>query len=331
MAILANQKILTLDYWKRADQIQAGDLVLDRNGQPAKVTLVQKYTPPRCYEVLFNDHLTVAGDEKLGFVVEDIKNRWLENKYKGIRSVTRSYQNKYVSDLLDSPIHNPVNHYFMYSVPTTQPIQLPPQDLPIPPFIFGFWFFNRRSDRTLCPPQNMDDYILPIFHDHGYMCKPRVKQPNNRKTFSTTPSIESQLVPNIPTRIPINYLMASLDQRTELLKGIIAAKANQYNPKTKNFRITMLNAGLLRQVQWLVESLGHRTNWFSRNSGLDHRLMFKSRLHLHPTQPPPLKKNIMGRRSIVEVYEIAQQPCVHIETMGNKGTFLVGEGFISCL
>ena len=331
MAILANQKILTLDYWKRADQIQEGDLVLDRKGQPAKVTLVQKYTPPHCYEVLFNDHLTIAGDEKLAFIAENRNDRFKENQYKGIRQQTRQYQNKQIAHLLEEPLYNPNGQYFFYSVPTTQPINLPNQDLPIPPFIFGFWFFNRRSDRQMCPPQGMDDYVLPIFHDHGYIAKPRLKQPNNRRTFTVTPTIESQLIPNIPTRIPANYLMASLEQRTELLKGILAAKTNQYNIQTKLFRLTTRNAGVLRQVQWLVESLGHRTNWFSRNSGRDHRLVFKSLLHLHPNQPLPPKKRIMARRSIVEVYEIKQQPCVHIETTGHQGTFLVGEGFISCL
>lgn len=331
MAVLANQKILTLDYWKRADQVQEGDLVLDRNGQPAKVTLIQKYTPPRCYEVLLNDHLTLAGDDKLRLIVENYQDRKHEWQYKGVSHIVRSLRNKSVQDLLEEPLHNTVKHHFTYSIPTTQPIDLPSQDLPIPPFVFGFWFFNRRADRHLCPPQGLDDYVLPIFHDHGYVCKPRSKQPNNRRTFTTTPAIELQLVPNIPTRIPTHYLMASKEQRIELLKGILAAKTNQYNPTTKTFRITLLNAGLLRQVQWLVESLGHKTCWFSRNSGLDHRLTFKSQLHLHPNQPEPTKKRIMGRRSIVEIYEIAQQPCVHIETDGYQGTFLVGEGFIPCL
>ena len=331
MAVLANQKILTLDYWKRADQVQEGDLVLDRNGQLAKVTLIQKYTPPRCYEVLLNDHLTLAGDDKLRLIVENYQDRKHEWQYKGISQIVRSLRNKSVQDLLEEPLHNTVKRHFTYSIPTTQPIDLPSQDLPIPPFVFGFWFFNRRTNRHLCPPQGLDDYVLPIFHDHGYICKPRSKQPNNRRTFTTTPTIEAQLVPNIPTRIPTHYLMASKEQRIELLKGILAAKANQYNPTTKTFRITLLNAGLLRQVQWLVESLGHKTCWFSRNSGLDHRLTFKSQLHLHPNQPTPTKKRIMGRRSIVEIYEIAQQPCVHIETDGYQGTFLVGEGFIPCL
>jgi preprotein translocase subunit YajC len=331
MAVLANQKILTLDYWKRADQVQEGDLILDRNGQPAKVTLIQKYTPPHCYEVQFNDHLTVAGDDKLEFVVENYNDRMKESQYKGIRPVVRQYQNKRLADLLEEPLYDPDYRQFAYSVPTTQPLQLPHQDLPVPPFIFGFWFFNRKKSKQMVAHQEFQDGVHEAFRDAGYQIRLRRYIKKLRYEFTITPTIESQLIPNIPTRIPNNYLMGSYEQRLELLKGILQSKTKQYNPRTKNFRITCINASLLRQVQWLVESLGHRTNWFSRNNGKDHRLMFKSYLHLLPNQPAPIKKRVLGRRAIVEIYEIAQQPCVHIETTGDRGTFLVGEGFISCL
>ena len=33
MAILATQKILTLDYWKRAHDLKAGDYVFDKDGK----------------------------------------------------------------------------------------------------------------------------------------------------------------------------------------------------------------------------------------------------------------------------------------------------------
>jgi hypothetical protein len=124
--------------------------------------------------------------------------------------------------------------------------------------------------------------------------------------------------------------MGSYEQRLELLRGILQAKHRQYNATTKTFRITLLNEGLLKQIQWLVESLGHKTTFFSHPLLKNHTLTFKSKLHLIPNQTPPTKKRIMGRRFIREIYEIRQQPCVHIETDGYQGTFLVGEGFISC-
>lgn len=331
MAVLANQKILTLDYWKRADQVQEGDLLLDRNGQPAKVTLIQKYTPTHCYEVQFSDHLTVAGDDKLGFVVENHNDRIKESRYKGVLPRQRQYQIKHISDLLSEPLHNPVQHHFIYSVPTTQPLQLPHQDLPIPPFIFGFWFFNRKKAKHMVAFEGFQDGVHEAFRDAGYKVKLGRHYKQLRYEFTVTPKIEMQLAPMVPMRIPNNYLMGSYEQRLELLKGILQAKHRQYNPRTKVFRITNINEALVRQCQWLVESLGHKTTFFSHPLVNNHTLTFKSRLHLIPNQIPPTKKRVLARRQIRDIYEIKQQPCVHIETTGDRGTFSVGEGFISCL
>ena len=43
MAILATEKVLTLDYWKRAGSLVEGDYVFDRNGKIVRVKLVQNY------------------------------------------------------------------------------------------------------------------------------------------------------------------------------------------------------------------------------------------------------------------------------------------------
>ena len=55
MAILATQRVLTLDFWKLANDIVPGDYLFDRNGRPVKVTLVQKYMAQECYEVTMSD------------------------------------------------------------------------------------------------------------------------------------------------------------------------------------------------------------------------------------------------------------------------------------
>ena len=73
MAVLANEKVLTLDYWKPAYKLQVGDYVFDRNGQIVQVKLVQQYRSSSCYEVIFHDHLRISGDDKLGFMLETKK------------------------------------------------------------------------------------------------------------------------------------------------------------------------------------------------------------------------------------------------------------------
>ena len=330
MAILANQKILTLDYWKRADQLQEGDIVFNRYGKPVKVTLIQKYTPPQCYEVHFNDWLTVAGDNKLGFFAETFHLRNREPQYKGKYAPTHRLKNKTVDHLLTEPLYDKKKHCNVYSIRTAEPLQLPYQDLPVPPFVFGFWFFNRKKDKTLVPPVGLELPIHTAFKDGGYKIKLGWKTSNNRKRFTVTPTIESQLVPDIPTRIPEPYLMGSYEQRFELLKGILHSKKGCYNKTKDMFRITTLNGSLIRQVQWLAESLGHRTNLFNHPILNNWTLQFKSRLVFMENQNSKPLRWAYGRRHIVKVTEISPEPCVYIKTNDKDGTFLVGEGFIAC-
>lgn len=330
MAIQANEQILTLDYWKRADEVLEGDIVFDMEGNPAKVTLVQKYTPPKCYEVIFNDWLSVSGDDKLGFIAEDYFDRHKERKYKGRFPFTRPLRNISVQKLLDEPIYNPRFKYFIYSVRTTPPLQLPHQDLPIPPFVFGFWFINRKVNQRMIAPAGLGDIVHTAFKDAGYKLKMRDNKPNGRQVFETTPKIETQLAPNIPTRIPARYLMASAEQRIELLRGILHAKRGSYNPRKDTFRFSNLNLQIIKQIQWLVESLGHKTTLYTHDVFKHHSITFKSKLPLVQNQRSKPLKFVYGRRQIRKVVEKDPYPCVHIETDGKNGTLAVGEGFISC-
>ena len=83
MAILATEKVPTLDYWKPAHKLQVGDYVFDKDGKIVRVTLVQEYRARSCYEVTLDDHLSVSGDEHMGFMTENPKYRNRAITYKG--------------------------------------------------------------------------------------------------------------------------------------------------------------------------------------------------------------------------------------------------------
>ena len=101
MAILQTTPILTLDYWKLAADITVGDIVFDRHGKPVKVKVVQNYRAPRCYEVTFNDHLTIAGDDHLILPIETKKYRDRADKYKGKYKFRRPTQQTKLKDLAE--------------------------------------------------------------------------------------------------------------------------------------------------------------------------------------------------------------------------------------
>jgi hypothetical protein len=329
MAITAQTKVLTLDWWKPANKLIKGDYVFDRQGKLVKVTLVQEYRQEACYEVTFSDHLSVQGDSKLGFPTEDLKYRKRLDEYKGLFKFRRPLKHFTVSQLLELPLKSDRGRLF-YSVPTTQPLQLPHQDLPVPPFVFGFWFFNRKSHHVLNAPSGRHDEVAEKLKDYGYKLNLGRKRPGGRVEFTTTPTVESQLVPNIPNKITQNYLLAGFDQRLELLSGIMSAKGSQYNPKTDWFRVTSKHFPTISRIQMLTESLGIKTTVESSETLGNFSLLFRTKHILLGNQTPAQLKVHHARRFITKIKQIPAQLCVHIETSAPDNTILVGEGFIPC-
>ena len=87
----------------------------------------------------------------------------------------------------------------------------------------------------------------------------------------------------------------------------------------------------MRQVQGLVESLGIKTNLSYRQDANEYTLTFRSKILLMDHQVPTKIKVHQARRYIEFIKKIEPQMCVHIETQGADKSFLVEEGFISCL
>lgn len=325
MAILATEKILTLDYWKPANKIQPGDYVFDKNGKPVKVKLVQTVMAPKCYEVLFNDHLRVAGDSRLAFPVETPKYRKRTHEYQAKRKFRRPLVKKDAEELQNLPLKTKYNR-LAYSVPTAKPLELPHQDLPIPPFALGLWFCCVKRNKLFSIDKNYLQFVHEKLKSYGY----KVIFNKHPEFFSVFPTLESQLAPNIPINIPNNYLLASAEQRIELLQGILYAKRRQYSKAKDSFRVTSQSFRTIQQIQWLVESLGHRTKLQFDDTKKYYTLYFKSRLKLMEHQVSPPVKVHFGRRYIKQVEPIQAQQCIHIETEGDDNSYLVGEGFIAC-
>ena len=329
MAILATERILTLDWWKPAAKLQVGDYVFDKDGKIVQVKLIQQYRSDSCYEVMFSDYLTIRGDNKLGFPTEDLKYRKRLDEYKGVFKFTRPLRQYTVDYFLSVPLKDK-RERFSYSVPTTQPLKLPHQTLPVPPFVFGFWFFNRKVGQKFNAPTGRHEEVAARLKDYGYKIKLGSKRPANRREFMVSPTIESQLVPNIPTKITNNYLMADVEQRIDLLSGIVLAKSAQYNQQTNRFRVTNKHFPTIARIQMLVESLGSRTAIEHCETKGNYTIYFKTHHRLLSNQVSPPVKVHHDRRYIHKITKIEPQLCVHIETTAEDNTILVGEGFIPC-
>jgi len=327
MAITAIQQVLTLDYWKRADKVKIGDYVFNKDGEIVQVKLVQHYYANECYEVTFDDHLTIRGDKHLGFLIQDRNHRKQLDAYKNIRPFKRQLKFTKLENLIDLSLKDKRGRT-KYSIPTTKPIAFPHQVLSIPPFVFGYWLYNKNKKHQMVTIPGYQDFIYEKFRSHGYKIIEGPKRKNGKRVFITEPAIHLQLAPNIPSRLPTNYLFASVEERIELLTGIMHAKSAQYEKRNDRFRFSSRNLNVVVQIQSLVESLGSKTSILFNPARNTYTLYFKFRIKIMDIQKSPPIKVYPSRRYIKAIEPTQSQMCVHIETNGPDNSILVGEGFI---
>jgi hypothetical protein len=320
MAIIATQKVLTLDYWKFADKLEVGDYVFNKDGKIVTITKIHKYFSEECYEVIFNDHVTMQGDKHLGFLLETHHYRKQAGKYKGRYPFKNKLKFTKLEDLIDLSLRNN-NKRLEYSVPMVEPLEFPSQSHAVPAFIFAYWFFNTK----LIPAKEAEELIYQKFKDYGYKIYTHWK---TKLRMQLTPTIESQLAPFIPTRIPENYLMGSVEERTNFLSGVIYAKPKQYKRNEDAFVIHEKHLSTALRLQNLIESLGISCI-LDKNIRGQYILSFKTNLRLIEWQKPKVTRKHYARRYIKAIKPIQSQMCVHIETSEEDNSLVVGEGYIA--
>lgn len=329
MAILATQKVLTLDYWKIASDLKPGDIVFDRYGNKTTIKLVQSFRAQNCYRVWFTDGRSIAGDANLKLPLETEHYRNVARIYQGVRQFGNKPRITSLEQLTEMPlVIRPYRNE--YSIATAGPLNFPHQTLPVPPFVFGYWFFNRRSNGLMTIDPQYKDFVFEKFKDAGYKVIEKKISHNNIRFFTTSPTVLSHLIPLIPIKIPNNYLLASAEQRFELLSGILHVKKNIYNEKRRQFRFSNPKKAILSQVQYLADSLGCKTIYKNREDVKTHTIVIKTRLHITKNHKPKENKIHQNCRQVMDVEPIEPQGCIHIETNNPETGILVGEGFITC-
>ena len=323
MTIKADTPILTANGWMLANTVRPGDIVFGQDGAPKTVTSVQAFDKGPTYEVLLDDGLTICGSPNMRLAIEKMNAR--EIMCRGFNARPDSML---LQEIMDSDLRVLKSKwYHVYSVPTTKPIQLPETDVPVPPFIVGVWFAKPRFSKQLFVPQEKLNDITKRFRAHGYAIR-RVKRSLKRVYLTVRPGIEVSFLTKYSekqTNIPMEYLLGSVEQRLELLRGLIYNRPKSFNLKTNLYQYFSWDYAFLRRVQGLVESLGVRTTMRKVPTGVPYRLYFRTDLSIGPKNEKVDGIVRYKRRFIKQITEIEPSERVYIEA---NGPFLVGEGFI---
>ena len=322
MALANNTAVPVPEGWMLAKYLKVGDYVMSWNGMPMQITSIQTYKPKEMYEVTLNDGISFQADEHTKLPVETTYDRIneanLKHKYK------RRKKQRYASigEMLQTGLLTKKNRKF-YAVPNCKPIHFVTEDHPVPPFIVGLWMTRRNKTNIYRVPVERLDYIKKEIKLVGWSHKQLAEN-----EIEIRPSIGTSFLTRyfaIPTVLPIEYTFGSVDQRIDLLRGMLSVRPNCYDVKMHRFRVQSEDLKFLTTIQSVCESLGIKTILFSRPTCFSHVLMFKTNIKLVPNQIYQERMMNAGRRLVSKIENILPVECIHIET---PEPLAIGQGFL---
>jgi hypothetical protein len=274
------------------------------------------------YRLWYTDGTYVELDphQRVEYIHED-KRQWHvkydENRQRSTRS-DKLMRFKTGEELFQGPLVDKRNRKQL-STPNTKPVNFYTEDLPVPPFIAGWWYANRNINQSkLRIKAKVKDYFIQTLTLLRWKV---IKKKNG--TISIPQSIGTTMLtryPTIPTKLPPQYMFGSVEQRIELLRGIMINYPNAYKSTKDQFIIEAKRKAFLKVIRGVLESLGIRA------LESDNKLIFRTDIELTPGQKKTRPHTAYKYRLIAEVHSIEPRPCIHVET---EKPMLISAAYIS--
>lgn len=253
--------------WTTMGDLKSGDQVFAQDGTVTTVVATTEVFRGRdCYEITFDDGSTIVADAEHRWAVNDV---WAHDPYALRVKTTAELLDKYRIKTSKGTWR------FRYSIPNARPIDLPEADLSIHPYLLGLWLGDgnaRNGSLTL----NTTDcaHIVSRLCRFGVGLTVYPGAGNPAGTVDrvhihglTTAITERGLRRN--KRIPKAYLRASIEQRLELLRGLM--DTDGHIAKNAAAEISQSNEKLADDIYELVVSLGYKATRDDRIPTFTHR------------------------------------------------------------
>ena len=241
-------KIPTPDGFTTMGDLQIGDTVFDENGKPCHVIAKSEVDDTeQAYRLTFRDGSSIVAGERHLWNVEYIVGKtkpflWTTGEiYR--RTMRHRERNKHdMHEALRSVIRIPVG----------MPLQTAERDLPIDPYLYGYWLGNgcaTKPEITVC-----DEDLRAVMANIPYRAYNTICQPGSVRVYYH--ELRKILVPTFRDKIiPAAYLRASENQRWELLQGLMDSDGCIGNRKSQSTYVSTVKQ-LAESVRELLWSLG---------------------------------------------------------------------------
>lgn len=237
--------IPTPEGWKTMADLKVGDRVFDEQGKPCHVVAKSLVDDTeQAYELVFRDGGRIVAGERHLWDVKYTHGKTREKQWTTgeIYRRMKQYREKFKDNR--SVIRIPVN----------QLLHLPERNLPLDPYLYGYWLGNGSATKPEITVRDSDvEDLIPLI---PYPLHNRYPQTCGGSEILVYKALKSILVKNFRDKvIRPEYLRASETQRWALLQGLMDSDGCIGTRKGQGIYVSTIQE-LAESVQELLWSLG---------------------------------------------------------------------------
>lgn len=318
-ALSVDTPILTTQGWTTMGEVMPGQSVYSMDGTPTEVVAATEVMLGHdCYRVTFRSGATLIADrEHLWWVVQ------------------RSDQRVVATDELAQGRHGR-----RWLVPVVEELESPAVDIPLDPWVLGYWLANGSCGDGLlhCHPDDRDEVVA---HIEGAGLQVGAVHRGSVRALGLKVILRDLGVLR-DKHVPEQYLLSGTSQRRALLSGLCDGDSFPAMSRNGSGSIEFSqveNERLVDQVAFLVRSLGFKTTVGKGRAtlaGVDHgpkfRVLFAAsrsdgpvtfsrRLEALPERP---RSQRSWRDAVVSVEQVPSVPVRCISVAHPTGTYAAG-------
>ena len=337
-------KILTTDGWKTIGTLREGDYVFHPSGRPTRVTQLHPVGQWDTWEVEISDGtvLTTSG-EHLFTVEEFVGSRKRKRRTLDVRTMAREGL-VFERPLTKGSTKATKAGVGKFALPETEPLEFPERDLPVDPWVLGYWLGDGSTGngQITCDVDDLP-HIRSRMRAAGYeIGAVRAKADGGRGRSVGILKLAADLRRAgvlDDKHIPEAYLHASIEQRRALIQGLM--DSDGYVQKSGAAEYCQVRKQIADGMAFLLRSMGVKVNvreseakLYGRITGPRYRLNFKPYKHQNLVTLPRRAERVQEQRRkpipriIKDVRRVAPVDARCISVEAEDGLYLMEESMV---
>lgn len=341
-ALDINTPIPTPKGWTTMEFLKEGDIVFDSKGKPTKVTFATEIQQNRnCYKITFSDNSEIIADEDHQWIVHNKTSRQYIKIGKQFTSVVTTKKLLERTKLYDGKECN-------WSIESCLPVEYSKKCLKIPPYIMGIWLGDGCSSNAKLT--NIDEEIIASWKEYGETLGLKTRKLGDNITYMLVNEkgkidrskkggfIENPIRANLKhynvfknKHIPKEYLESSIEDRIELLRGLMDTDG-YIKPTGRSFEFCSKHNHLAKEFKELLESLGQKCTVTSKLNKKYNKSYYYVRFGYNGINPFKLKRKSekvkeirtggwrTNHRYIVDITPVNSRPvkCIEVDSQDHS-------------